>query len=124
VRKIANIKTSSGEIVGSQHRARVVKNKVAPPFKEAEFDIMATEGISVTGGIIDQAILHGLMTKAGAFIKDEKGETIGQGREAVKQYLKDHPKEMTAYRAKILELAKSVEIKPKAAPDDSQDDQA
>lgn len=124
VRKIANIKTSAGEIVGSQHRARVVKNKVAPPFKEAEFDIMATEGISITGGIIDLAIVHGLMTKAGAFIKDEKGETIGQGREAVKQYLKDHPKEIASYRAKILELAKSVELKPATKEDDSQDDKA
>ncbi len=121
VRKIANIKISSGETVGSQHRARIVKNKVAPPFKEAEFDIMATEGISVTGGIIDMALVHGLMSKAGAFIKDEKGETIGQGREAVKQYLKDHPKEMLEYRERLVELAKKVEIKTKpiATDDDS-----
>jgi len=118
VRKIANIKVSSGEVVGSQHRVRVVKNKVAPPFKEAEFDIMATEGISITGGIIDVALVHGLMTKAGAFIKNEKGETIGQGREVVKQYLKDHPKEMNDYRERLIELAKKVDPKAKAAPVD------
>ena len=90
VRKIANIKTSSGESIGSQHRARIVKNKVAPPFKETEFDIMNTEGISVNGSLVDVAVVHGLITKSGAFFKID-GQNI-QGRESSKKYLKDNPK--------------------------------
>lgn len=90
VRKIANIKTPGGESIGSQHRARIVKNKVAPPFKEAEFDIMNTEGISVNGSLVDMAILHGFITKSGAFFKID-GQNI-QGREGAKKYLKDNPK--------------------------------
>ena len=90
LRKIANIKTSAGESIGSQHRARVVKNKVAPPFKETQFDIMNTEGISVQGSLLDLAVQHGLIVKSGAFFKIE-GKNI-QGREAAKKYLKDNPK--------------------------------
>ena len=88
VRKIANVKTPSGEAIGSQHRARIIKNKVAPPFKEAEFDIMNTEGISVNGSLVDLAVQYGLITKAGAFFK-VNGENV-QGREGTKKYLKDH----------------------------------
>ena len=90
VRKIANIKTPGGESIGSQHRARIVKNKVAPPFKEAEFDIMNTEGISVYGSLVDMAILYGFITKSGAFFKI--GDQNIQGREAAKKYLKENPK--------------------------------
>lgn len=90
LRKIANIKTASGESIGSQHRARIIKNKVAPPFREAEFDIMNTEGISVYGSLVDMAILHGVITKAGAFFKVD-GQNI-QGREGAKKYLKENPK--------------------------------
>lgn len=91
IRKIANIKTTNGETVGSQHRARVIKNKVAPPFRQAEFDIMNDDGISVTGGVLDLAVEHGFISKAGAFFKIGD-ETIGQGREAAKTYLKTNPK--------------------------------
>jgi len=90
LRKIANIKTASGESIGSQHRARIIKNKVAPPFREAEFDIMNTEGISVFGSLVDLAIQHGLITKSGAFFKVD-GQNI-QGREGAKKYLKENPK--------------------------------
>lgn len=90
LRKIANIKTASGEAIGSQHRARIIKNKVAPPFREAEFDIMNTEGISVFGSLVDLAIQHGLITKSGAFFK-VGGQNI-QGREGAKKYLKENPK--------------------------------
>ena len=90
LRKIANIKTANGESIGSQHRARIIKNKVAPPFKEAEFDIMNTEGISVYGSLVDLAIVHGLITKSGAFFKID-GQNI-QGREGAKKYLKENPK--------------------------------
>jgi recombination protein RecA len=91
LRKIANIKNAAGAIVGSQHRAKIKKNKVAPPFQEAEFDIMNDEGISQEGSIVDQALTLNLMEKSGAFYK-LNGKNIGQGREATKKYLKDNPK--------------------------------
>src|SRR3989339_1937148 len=90
IRKIANIKTSGGDPIGSQHRARVIKNKVAPPFKEAEFEIMNTEGISVAGSLVDLAVDHNFIVKSGAFFKI--GDDNIQGREAAKKYLADHPK--------------------------------
>jgi len=105
LRKIANIKTASGDSIGSQHRARVIKNKVAPPFKEAEFDIMNTEGISVMGSLVDLAITHELITKSGAFFKID-GQNI-QGREATKKYLKDNPKTAKDIQEKIWEKVKN-----------------
>jgi recombination protein RecA len=105
LRKIANIKTASGDSIGSQHRARVIKNKVAPPFKEAEFDIMNTEGISVMGSLVDLAITHDLITKSGAFFKID-GQNI-QGREATKKYLKDNPKTAKDIQEKIWEKVKN-----------------
>lgn len=116
VRKIANIKTSAGEAIGSQHRARIVKNKVAPPFKEAEFDIMNSEGISIYGGILDLALNYNLITKSGAFFK-YNNETIGQGREAVKEYLKNNSKISGFLKSQIMELSKSAPA-PKAKPGD------
>jgi len=109
VRKIANIKTPSGDSIGSQHRARVIKNKVAPPFKQTEFDIMNTEGVSIYGGILDLAVLHELINKAGAFFKIDN-ETIGQGREASKQYLKDNPKVTDKLKEKIWEKVNALPI--------------
>jgi len=105
VRKIANIKTPSGESIGSQHRARIVKNKVAPPFKEAEFDIMNTEGISVNGSLVDIAVLYGLIIKSGAFFKID-GQNI-QGREGSKKYLKDNPKVAKDLTKQVWEKVKS-----------------
>ncbi len=105
VRKIANIKTPSGESIGSQHRARIVKNKVAPPFKEAEFDIMNTEGISVNGSLVDMGILHGLITKSGAFFKIDSQNI--QGREGAKKYLKENPKIANELRQQIWEKVKT-----------------
>ncbi len=107
VRKIANIKTSSGESIGSQHRARIVKNKVAPPFKEAEFDIMNAEGISTAGSLVDLAVTHGLITKSGAFFKVE-GENL-QGREAAKKYLKENPKIREKITKEIWQKVKSLD---------------
>jgi recombination protein RecA len=105
VRKIANIKTSAGESIGSQHRARIVKNKVAPPFKEAEFDIMNTEGISNTGSLVDLGVTHGFVVKSGAFFKI--GDQNLQGREAAKKYLKDNPKIAKDLEQKIWQKVKS-----------------
>lgn len=78
------------ESVGNNVKAKVVKNKVAPPFKVAEFDIMYNEGISAAGDLLDLAVKHDLVGKSGAWYKYGE-EKIGQGREAAKQYLKDSP---------------------------------
>jgi len=104
LRKIANIKTAAGESIGSQHRARIIKNKVAPPFKEAEFDIMNTEGISNTGSVVDLAVQYELITKAGAFFK--LGDQNIQGREAVKKYFKENPKVFKDIQEKIWQKVK------------------
>ncbi len=105
LRKIANIKTPSGDAIGSQHRARIIKNKIAPPFKEAEFDIMNTEGISIYGGLVDLAVQYGLVTKSGAFFK--VGDQNIQGREATKKYFRDNPKIAKEYQNKIWDKVKS-----------------
>lgn len=121
VRKIANIKTSSGETVGSQHRARIVKNKVSPPFKEAEFDIMNTEGISVNGSLVDMAVQYGLITKSGAFFK--VADQNIQGREGTKNFLKDNPPIADELRDKIWQIVKNPDLaKPVAAKDSANDD--
>lgn len=104
LRKIANIKTSSGDSIGSQHRARVIKNKVAPPFKETELDIMNTEGISNSGSVVDLAVKYELIKKAGAFFK--VGDKNIQGREATKRYLKENPKIFKDLESKIWEKSK------------------
>jgi recombination protein RecA len=89
VRRIQSIKNGA-DVVGSRTRVRVVKNKVAAPFREAEFDIMYNEGISTEGDLIDIGAQLGLITKRGAFFSYED-QRIGQGRENAKQYLREHP---------------------------------
>lgn len=89
VRRVESLK-QAGEIVGSRTKIKVVKNKVAPPFKEAEFDIMFGQGISKEGDILDLAADCDVVNKSGAWYA-YKGEKIGQGRENAKQYLKEHP---------------------------------
>ncbi len=89
VRRIEAIKSGS-EIIGNRTRAKVVKNKVAPPFREAEFDIMYGEGISRMGELVDLAVKLDIIQKSGSWFS--MGESrIGQGRDAVKQYMKEHP---------------------------------
>jgi recombination protein RecA len=117
VRKIANIKTPAGEAIGSQHRARVIKNKVAPPFKETEFDIMNTEGISVNGSLVDMAVAYGFITKAGAFFK--VGDQNIQGREGAKNYLHDNPKVVDELTKKIWEAVKNPDTKKVEKPEKS-----
>lgn len=101
VRRIEALK-QGGEIVGNRTRVKVVKNKVAPPFKEAEFDIMFGQGISREGDILDLAATMGVINKSGAWYAyhDDK---IGQGRENAKQYLREHPDVMTEVEAKVRE---------------------
>ena len=89
VRRIESIK-QGGEVIGNRTRVKVVKNKVAPPFKEAEFDIMFGKGISMIGDILDVATNADIIVKSGAWFA-YKGEKIGQGRENAKQYLEDNP---------------------------------
>ena len=89
VRRIESLK-QGGEVVGNRTRVKVVKNKIAPPFKEAEFDIMFGEGISKTGDILDLAANLDIVSKSGAWYAYQ-GNKIGQGRENAKIFLKDHP---------------------------------
>ena len=99
VRRIEGIKVG-GEVIGNRTRAKVVKNKVAPPFKEGEFDIMYGEGISKVGELIDLGVKLDLVQKSGSwFAMGEK--RIGQGRDAAKQYLRDNPEEADALEAEI-----------------------
>src|SRR5205823_2409957 len=99
IRRIAAIK--EGDIVtGSRTRVKVVKNKVAAPFREAEFDIMYGEGISREGDLIDLAANNGIVEKSGAWYS-YKGERIGQGRENARQFLKDNKDTMAKLEAEV-----------------------
>ena len=102
VRRIETIKTG-GEGVGNRTRVKIVKNKVAPPFKEAEFDIMFGEGISKVGDVLDLATKCDIVNKSGAWYA-YLGEKIGQGRENAKLYLKENPDVMDEIEAKVREL--------------------
>ena len=103
IRKAEAIKDGQ-EITGNRVRVKVVKNKVAPPFKQAEFDILFNEGISKIGEVVDAAVNIGVIEKAGAWYS-YNGDRIGQGRENVKIYLKDHPETLTEIEAKVKEKA-------------------
>jgi len=103
IRRISQIKTSE-EVIGNRVRVKVVKNKIAPPFREAEFDIMYNVGISREGDALDLAVQHGLVNKSGAWF-EHGGEKIGQGREAAKQYLRDNPKVLAELDKKIRDLS-------------------
>jgi recombination protein RecA len=102
IRRIGQIKETTGKVIGNRTRLKIVKNKVAPPFTECEFDIMYTEGISQTGSVLDLGVEHKLLEKKGAWIA-YKGDLIGQGREAAKRYLSENPSVLTEIRNAILE---------------------
>lgn len=102
VRRIESLK-QGGEVIGNRTRVKVVKNKIAPPFKEAEFDIMFGEGISTVGDILDLAADNNIVNKSGAWYAYE-GNKIGQGRENAKQYLKDNPAVCDEVERKVREL--------------------
>ena len=107
IRRIGQIKQGE-DVIGNRVRIKVVKNKIAPPFRQAEFDIMYNEGISTTGDVLDLAVSHDIVQKSGAFYK-YNGETIGQGREAAKKYLKANPDKLTEIDGKVREAVKAKE---------------
>lgn len=100
IRRIGQIKAGE-DVVGNRTRVKVVKNKIAPPFREAEFDIMYNEGISTEGDVLDMAAGRGVVEKAGAWYSYD-GNKIAQGREAAKEYLKANPKVLADISKKVL----------------------
>ncbi len=101
VRKIASIKQSEEEVVGNRTRVKVVKNKMAAPFKQAEFDIMFGKGISRSGDVLDLAVAKDIVAKSGSWFS-YKDERIGQGRENAKEYIESHPDMMRKIEAEVL----------------------
>ncbi len=111
IRRIASIKDGD-QVIGGRTRVKVVKNKMAPPFREAEFDIMYGEGISREGDLLDLAVERRIIEKSGAWFAYD-GERLGQGRENVKQFLKDNPATCKAIEERVrrdLGLVREVEI--------------
>ena len=102
IARIATIKDNTGKAIGNRTRVNVVKNKVAPPFTEAEFDILYARGISWEGSILDAALAAGVITKRGSWLSFES-EQIGQGAAAATEYLRSNPELLERIRAKVLE---------------------
>ena len=102
IRRKDQLKTPDGRVVGNRTKIKVVKNKVAPPFTECEFDIMYNEGISQTGSLLDLGVEHRILEKKGAWIA-YNGELVGQGREAAKEALAKNPELAAKIKAAILE---------------------
>ena len=102
IRRKDQLKTPDGKVIGNRTKIKVVKNKVAPPFTECEFDIMYDEGISVTGSLLDLGLEHKVLEKKGAWIAYE-GNLVGQGREAAKEAFKSNPELAAKVKAAILE---------------------
>ena len=122
IRKIDNIKEGD-KVIGTRHRVKVVKNKVAPPFRIAEFDIMAEEGISKEAGLLDVAIELGLITKSGAFFRLGT-KLIGQGRESAKAYLEEHKKEAQNLEKEIWSKVKKGQVtKAKVTNHEAEDEE-
>jgi recombination protein RecA len=103
IRRIGQIKETSGKVIGNRTRLKIVKNKMAPPFTECEFDIMYNEGLSQSGSVTDLAVNHDILEKKGSWIA-YNGNMIGQGREAAKSYLRENPEIMA-------EIVKSIHEK-------------
>ncbi len=103
IRRIGQIKAGDA-VIGNRTRVKVVKNKIAPPFREAEFDIMYNQGISVAGDVLDLAVTHNIVEKAGAWFAYNDAK-IGQGREAAKTYLQENPKVQDEIDKKVREAA-------------------
>jgi len=109
IRRKDQLKTPDGKVIGNRTKIKVVKNKVAPPFTECEFDIMYDEGISATGSLLDLGIDHKVLEKKGAWIAFN-GELVGQGREAAKEALKQNPALAEKVKAGILDKTRVATI--------------
>ena len=105
IRRSTQIKDSNGNVLGNKTRVKVVKNKVAPPFRLAEFDIMYGQGVSKVGEILDVAVEHEIVKKSGSWFSYEDTK-LGQGRDAVKQMIKDNPELMDELEGKIKAILK------------------
>ena len=105
IRRIGAIKDSTGRVTGNRTRTKVVKNKVAPPFREAEFDILYAQGISWEGSVLDAAITHEIITKRGSWLSFED-QQIGQGHEAARIFLENNPEVTAALIEKVKEKVK------------------
>lgn len=120
IRRIAGIKGNDNTEVGNRVRVKVAKNKMAPPFLQAEFDILFNEGISLTGTVIDMATEYNIIDKKGSWFS-YKGQRLGQGREAVREELKKNPKLLEELEALVLQYFKdkrpSAPSKPAEAPE-------
>jgi recombination protein RecA len=124
IRRIGSIKERE-EVVGNQTRVKVVKNKLAPPFKQVEFDIMYGEGISKTGELVDLGVKAGIVEKSGAWFSYDS-QRLGQGRENAKQFLRDNPGIATAIEQAVRENSGIIAEKflEKGGPDDDDGDDA
>ena len=116
IRRIESLKDGA-EVVGNRTRVKVVKNKVSPPFRQAEFDIMYGKGISREGALLDMAVDHGVVTKSGAWFTYE-GEQLGQGRENAKTFLHDNPEVMVEVSDKVM-IACGLKADPAAQADEA-----
>ena len=112
IRRTGNITGENETIIGTTNRVKVVKNKVAPPFRQATFEVFYNQGISWEGSVVDAAAECGVLEKAGAWYA-YKTEKIGQGREAVKKYLKEHPEITKEIEIKVKEKAGIIQTAPK-----------
>ncbi|MST52077.1 recombinase RecA [Hornefia butyriciproducens] len=115
VRRIETIKQGD-QMLGNRTRVKIVKNKVAPPFKKAEFDIMYGRGISLSGDVLDCAVNEGIVKKAGSWFS-YNGDRIGQGRENVKNYLEANPETLEEIRRKVMDTLDAGEGQTADAPD-------
>ena len=123
IRKTGQIKDGD-KLVGTRARVKVVKNKVAPPFRETEFEVRFGEGINVIGELVDLGAAHGMIEKAGAWFAFD-GERIGQGRERACEWLRQHPEGADKLRQKLFAALKDQrELMPAGAPDAGTDEAA
>jgi recombination protein RecA len=118
IRRIGSIKKGD-EVVGSETRVKVVKNKVAPPFRNAEFDILYGEGISREGEVLEIGVLHGVLEKSGAWYI-YNGDRLGQGKDNARDFLKENPALAKEIEGKIRE--KAGVAAPKADPEETVED--
>ncbi len=122
IRRIGSVKNGE-EIIGSETRVKVVKNKVAPPFKQAEFEILYNQGISRQGEIIELGVLHNFVDKAGAWFS-YKGQRIGQGKDNARTFLKEHPKIAEEIEKQIRDKMLASIPKRSATEDETEEEEA